>query len=139
MWIVVHFLNDDAVEAVPETWYRKKDKTCAWPLSKNNTKKHIEKKDYPNINDFMWLPARSLGRKYGNYLENKYKFVYIFNCKIIYTIATLEEARNKSKIAQFMSDLSANEESAHKKKVNSIESPPSLKHSNFILYFNSIF
>lgn len=62
MWIIVHFINDNAVEAVPETWYRKKSKTCAWPL---NSKKHIERKDYPYENNFEWFPARVLGRKYG--------------------------------------------------------------------------
>lgn len=48
MWVVVHFLNEDTVEAVPETWYRKKDKTCAWPIVSKKSKKCIEKKDYPD-------------------------------------------------------------------------------------------
>lgn len=65
MWIVVHFLNEDSVEAVPETWYKKKEKTCAWPLSSKKTKKCIEKKDYPDNINYHWLPARMLGRKYG--------------------------------------------------------------------------
>jgi len=65
MWIVVHFLNEDAVEAVPETWYRRTEKTCAWPLLSKKSKKYIEKKDYPNEKNYQWLPARILGRKYG--------------------------------------------------------------------------
>lgn len=69
MWIVVHFLNEDTVEAVPETWFRKLDKTCAWPLQKNLVKKLIEKRSYPNEIDFQWLPARTLGRNYGKILN----------------------------------------------------------------------
>lgn len=34
MWIVVHFVTDNAVEAVPETWYNKKNQTCAGRLHK---------------------------------------------------------------------------------------------------------
>lgn len=74
MWIVVHFLNEDTVEAVPDTWYRKRDKLCAWPLISKNSKKCIENKDYPNEENYRWLPAKILGRQYGNY---KYYFVRI--------------------------------------------------------------
>lgn len=69
MWIVVHFLNEDSVEAVPETWYQKHDKTCAWPLNKHLVKRLIEKRTYPNNLDFQWVPARTLGRNYGKKLE----------------------------------------------------------------------
>lgn len=44
MWIVLHFLNDDAVEAVPETWYKIKEKTCAWPCIQNIPKNKLKKK-----------------------------------------------------------------------------------------------
>lgn len=64
MWIVVHFLNEDTVEAVPETWYKKKEKTCAWPLLSKINKK-MQKKDYPDNINYHWLPASVLGRKYG--------------------------------------------------------------------------
>lgn len=67
MWIVVHFLNEDTVEAVPDIWYQRKNKLCAWPLKSKNYKKLIEKKDYPNEENYEWLPARILGRQYGNY------------------------------------------------------------------------
>lgn len=70
MWIVVHFLNDDSVEAVPETWYNRKEKLCAWPLLSKTSKRCIEKKAYPNENNYEWLPARILGRKYGNFFTN---------------------------------------------------------------------
>jgi len=65
MWIVIHFLNEDSVESVPETWYNRKTKTCAWPISKNCAKRLIEKKTYPNKLEYNWLPARILGHKYG--------------------------------------------------------------------------
>lgn len=60
MWIVIHLLDEDSVESLPETWYNRKTKTCAWPISKKN-----EKKTYPNKLEYNWLPARILGRKYG--------------------------------------------------------------------------
>lgn len=65
MWIVVHYLNEDSVEAVPETWYKRKEHLCAWPISKKSVKRLIEKRGYPNKLDFKWLPARTLGKKYG--------------------------------------------------------------------------
>ncbi|XP_022162403.1 uncharacterized protein LOC111028168 [Myzus persicae] len=108
MWVVVHFLNEDTVEAVPETWYRKKDKTCAWPIVSKKSKKCIEKKDYPDEKNYQWLPARMLGRKYGS----------------------LEEARMKTNRAQFYSDLSANEDLNAQRLLKSkskMESPPSLR------------
>lgn len=72
MWVVVHFVDDNAVEAVPETWYKNKNKTCAWPIISKNSKKHIVKQDYPDENNYMWYPARVLGRKYGIYIIEKY-------------------------------------------------------------------
>lgn len=65
MFIVIHFLEEDSIESVLETWYNKKTKTCAWPKAKNCAKKLIEKKAYPNKLEYNWLPARILGRKYG--------------------------------------------------------------------------
>lgn len=65
MWIVNHFLDEDSIESVPETWYHKKSKTCAWPITKNSAKRLIEKRAYPNKLEYNWLPARILGRKYG--------------------------------------------------------------------------
>ncbi|KAF0732694.1 DUF4806 domain-containing protein [Aphis craccivora] len=111
MWIVIHFLDEDSVESVPETWYNRKTKTCAWPISKKNAKKLIEKKTYPNKLEYNWLPARILGRKYGS----------------------LEEARAKANKALILSDLSANDGYICKKVTRKtfenkqIESPPTLK------------
>jgi len=34
MWIVIHFLDEDSVETVPETWYNRKTKMYAWPNAK---------------------------------------------------------------------------------------------------------
>lgn len=36
MWTVVHFIKEDAVEAVPSHWIKKR--MCAWP--KKDIKKH---------------------------------------------------------------------------------------------------
>jgi len=33
MWTIVHFIKDNTI--VPDSWIRKKDKSCAWPLNKN--------------------------------------------------------------------------------------------------------
>lgn len=49
MWIVIHLLDEDSVESLPETWYNRKTKTCAWPISKKNAKKLIEKKKHIQI------------------------------------------------------------------------------------------
>jgi len=69
MWVVVHFIDEDSVETVPETWFRKCDSTCAWPLNKYNVKRMIEKRIYPNQLEFEWLSARTLGRKYCKILN----------------------------------------------------------------------
>lgn len=68
MWNVVHFLQDDSVESVPNFWYKKIHKTCAWPLVKSSTKKMIERRTQPNEIDFKWYPARILGRNYGKHI-----------------------------------------------------------------------
>lgn len=54
-WVVVHFMDEDSVEAVPDTWHRKHDLTCAWPFNKHSIKRYIEKRVYPNDLEFQWL------------------------------------------------------------------------------------
>jgi len=52
MWNVIHFLKDNLVESVPNFWFNKNNKTCAWPLLKSSTKKMIERRIKPNEIDF---------------------------------------------------------------------------------------
>lgn len=127
MWTVVHFIKDDTVESVPNIQYNKKEKRCAWPLSKHSVKKMIEKRAYPNQIDFQWLLARVLGHSYSKTQFFKYK-----NC-IIYTfffVGSLHEARQKANKAQFFTDLSSrNENNNCRKNLSSvmfkrIPSPP---------------
>jgi len=72
MWIVVHFIKENSIEAVPYTWYNSKEQKCAWPLSKNSVKRMIEKRIYPNKLEFKWFSARILGHPYSKKLKNKY-------------------------------------------------------------------
>jgi len=65
MWFVVHFFNDESVEAVPDTWLKKN--SCAWPKDKKHIKRCIEKRVIPNQLEFLWLPARKLGNAYSKY------------------------------------------------------------------------
>lgn len=57
---VVHFFDDESVEAVPSFWV--KGKTCAWPKNKIYVMKYIEIKRTPNDTDFKYLKARELCR-----------------------------------------------------------------------------
>jgi len=85
-WVVAHFMDEDSVEAVPDTWHRKYDETCAWPLNKHSIKRYIEKRVYPNDLEFQWLPARTLGRNYckSYYLLNLMK-KYLFDLIFLYS------------------------------------------------------
>lgn len=56
-YTVVHFKNDDTVEAVPSYWFTKNQ--CAWPI-KGNIQRYIEKKIKPNDVEFIFLKARKL-------------------------------------------------------------------------------
>lgn len=63
-WDVVHFLNDDSVEAVPHMWF--KINKCAWPKNPKQIKKFIEKRKIPNLDEFVFYPARKFKDKsYG--------------------------------------------------------------------------
>lgn len=58
MYTVVHFEEDDTVEAVPSYWFS--GNQCAWPIQKSNIKRFIEKNIKPNDMDFIKLKARTL-------------------------------------------------------------------------------
>lgn len=57
---IVHFFDDETVEAIPSIWM--KGKYCAWPKNKLFVKKFIEKKIVVNENEFKYLRARVLSK-----------------------------------------------------------------------------
>lgn len=61
---VVHFFEDNSVEAVPSYWV-KKNGTCAWPLNQLSAAKLIERKSIPNEIDFNYFKARILKNNIG--------------------------------------------------------------------------
>lgn len=75
-WIIVNFLNDNSIEAVPDIWL--KQNICAWPIDKKNVKRCIKAKLKPNKNEFTFFCARKLGNKvYDKYI---YIFYFVFFC-----------------------------------------------------------
>lgn len=140
-WIVVHFFNDNAIEAVPDTWL--KQNICAWPIDKKNVKRCIETRLKPNKKEFMFFSARKLGNKvYGNDIYLSY---LVYNCIIIYILDSLEEARKKLRTALYQSDLSSTEDEnvikygKKKQKLNSNDftNIKSSKNSDFPPRFNN--
>ncbi|KAE9544293.1 hypothetical protein AGLY_001472 [Aphis glycines] len=134
MWIVVHFIKENSIEAVPNTWYNSKEQKCARLLSKNSVKRMIKKRIYPNKFEFKLFSARNLGHPY----------------------TSLFEARSKGKKSQFLSDLSSENEdyvinrktkSTKKDTISSlmtslIPNPPSLvtgkKNASVNVEFNTV-
>lgn len=62
MWVVVHFLSDDSVSAVPTIWL--KNGYWAWPKTfiKNKTKL-IEKESKPDKSNYDFYKVRILSEK----------------------------------------------------------------------------
>jgi hypothetical protein len=58
---VVHFFEDESVEAVPHIWVKKD--YCAWPINKTQISKYIASKLQPNAKEFANLKARVLCKK----------------------------------------------------------------------------
>lgn len=52
-WIVVNFIKDNSVEAVPNIWL--KQNVCAWPKDLKSVKKYIETCVKPNKHDFIFF------------------------------------------------------------------------------------
>ncbi|XP_039310328.1 uncharacterized protein LOC105198959 isoform X2 [Solenopsis invicta] len=94
-WYVVKFENEDAVEAVPKTWYSKDTKECEWPPSHWNSKK---------INDFIKL------RKAPQDDWNHHKVV------ILGSYEDLSVAQRKANKAKHTSDLSSQNEQLRKQR-----------------------
>lgn len=61
MYSVVQF--DDGIYAIPSFWY--KDKKCAWPTSKKNFNKYIERKVPYNDLEFKKIKAKLLSKNIG--------------------------------------------------------------------------
>lgn len=62
MWLVVHFLSDNSVSAVPTTWVKRG--YCAWPKPFiKNKNKFIENKIKPGKSQFDYYKARTLSEK----------------------------------------------------------------------------
>lgn len=57
---IVHFFDDETVEAIPSFWM--KSKFCAWPKNNLFIKKFIEKKMGVNEKEFKLLKARVLSK-----------------------------------------------------------------------------
>lgn len=62
MWSVVHFEEENTVEAVPTNWFNKG--LCAWP--KKDIKTTINRRIQPNKFDFDFYSARILKKGIGN-------------------------------------------------------------------------
>jgi hypothetical protein len=57
-WSVVHFLEENAVEAVPNECYNNKLKKCAWPKDRSKIKIYIENQRQVNTYEFNFYTAR---------------------------------------------------------------------------------
>lgn len=65
MFSIVHFLGDNSVEAVPSSWFNKKNGTCAWPQNGKIALKLIEKKVDPNDEEFNFFKSREMRNDIG--------------------------------------------------------------------------
>lgn len=67
MWSIVHFLDDNSVQAVPSFWVVK-DK-CAWPKNNYNLGKIRYNRIKPNEIDFNYYRARVFSKKISVFLQ----------------------------------------------------------------------
>ncbi|XP_025406739.1 uncharacterized protein LOC112680767 isoform X2 [Sipha flava] len=95
---VVHFYDDNTVEAVPKFWFRKNNGTCAWPKNTKNFHKLVEKHCIPNEMEYNFLEAREM-------------------CS---GIESLIKAREKAKKAMFVSDFSDDDDKANRKFMSNL-------------------
>lgn len=58
MYIVVHFEDENLVEAVPKVWY--KNGKCVWPIKSLEARKLIEIKSVPSSFEYKKSKARVL-------------------------------------------------------------------------------
>lgn len=75
---VVHFFNDNSVEAVPSYWI--KENFCAWPKNKKCVSKYIQNKHKPNNIDFTHFKARELLKGISKFIIIYYSdFINLYN------------------------------------------------------------
>ncbi|XP_074033871.1 uncharacterized protein isoform X2 [Leptinotarsa decemlineata] len=65
-WNVVHFLRDDTVEAVPESWIIKESKQCYWPSMNGGKLKNLIAKCESPCSEWETFPIRIIGNAYGS-------------------------------------------------------------------------
>ncbi|KAJ8974682.1 hypothetical protein NQ317_019838 [Molorchus minor] len=67
MWLVVKFIDEDSVEAIPKMWYIKTSKECYWPSERKREKVRamIKRKEYPK-SDWSTFKVHILG-EYENF------------------------------------------------------------------------
>lgn len=83
MYSVVHFVDDETVDAVPSVWI--KGKFCAWPNNKACVVKYIQNKRMPNDIDFSYFKARVLRKNIGNIIM----IIVLFEVLIDYILYSL--------------------------------------------------
>eukprot|EP00102_Acyrthosiphon_pisum_P024186 XP_016661396.1 PREDICTED: uncharacterized protein LOC107884237 [Acyrthosiphon pisum] len=66
---VVHFFEDNSVEAVPSFWINKDGTYCAWPKNINQASKLIERKSIPNECEFDYFKSRILKSNIASLLQ----------------------------------------------------------------------
>lgn len=64
---VVHFINENSVEAVPKIWINDEKSQCAWPKSCTKPSRLIEKRVLPNDKEFIYFKVRVLSQGIGKY------------------------------------------------------------------------
>jgi len=57
---VVHFLEENTVEAVLSTWFSSNKNACTWPKNCTNPLRLIGKNVKPNDDEFTFFKARML-------------------------------------------------------------------------------
>lgn len=67
MFSVVHFLDDNTVEAVPSNWLDNANGTCAWPKNTKIAFKLIDKNIDPNGDHFDYYKCKEMSKNIGKY------------------------------------------------------------------------
>lgn len=102
-WSVVHFLEDDSVEAVPELWVIKESKQCYWPSMNGAKLKNLIAKCESLCSEWETFSVRIIGHAYGMYDTLK-NLCFITNIEFVDNLATV---RHKAIKAKTTSDLNS--------------------------------
>ncbi|KAL4083199.1 hypothetical protein QTP88_028529 [Uroleucon formosanum] len=95
MWLIVNFLSDNSVSAVPKTWL--KNGYCAWPKQFiKNKNKFIEKKIKPGKYQFDFYKVRLLSEKpIASYAKAKLKALKAKNTSDLSLAEDIDSKSNK--------------------------------------------